>query len=244
MPDRLDAALLDLADGIAFPPTPDLRSAVAARLGEAPRRRWTPWAWPRALVLGVAAALLVAGAVVAAAFVLPGLRLTFTPTLPTASVPSDGLASRLALGQRVALEAVDASVPQLIGQPDEVYSGRSGEVISLVYASDDELPELAGSGIGLLVQQINGSLEAERIEKLVLEVGASVTELDVDGAPGFWIDGPSHLIRYRGPEGQERTEMTRLVGDTLVWQSGDVLHRIESGLGLERTLRIAESIGD
>jgi hypothetical protein len=75
-------------------------------------------------------------------------------------------------------------------------------------------------------------------------VGASVTALEVDGAPGFWIEGPPHLIRYRGPEGQERTEMTRLVGDTLVWQSGDVLYRVESGLGLERTLRIAESIGD
>jgi hypothetical protein len=38
--------------------------------------------------------------------------------------------------------------------------------------------------------------------------------------------------------------MTRLVGDTLVWQRGGVLYRIESGLGLAETLRIAESIDD
>ena len=243
MPDGLDAALRDLATQLAFPPAPDMRGAVAVRLAERPRRWWAPVAWPRALVLGVAAALLLAGAVAAAVIVIPGLRLTFTPSLPTASVPTDALATRLALGERVPLDAVDARVSRVLGEPDEVYSSRAGEVITLVYASGDDLPELGGTGIGLLVQQINGSLERERVEKLIVEVGASVTQLEVGGAPGYWIEGPAHLIRYRGPSGEERSEMTRLVGDTLVWQQGDVLFRIESGLGLAETLRIAESIG-
>ena len=243
MPDDLDAALRDLATQLAFPPAPDMHGPVAARLAERPRRSWAPVAWPRALVLGVAAALLLAGAVVAAVIVIPGLRLTFTPSLPTASVPTDALGTRLALGERVPLDAVDARVSRVLGEPDEVYSSRAGEVITLVYASGDGLPELGGTGIGLLVQQINGSLERERVEKLIVEVGASVTQLEVGGAPGYWIGGPPHLIRYRGPSGEERSEMTRLVGDTLVWQQGDVLFRIESGLGLAETLRIAESIG-
>jgi hypothetical protein len=38
--------------------------------------------------------------------------------------------------------------------------------------------------------------------------------------------------------------MTRLAGDTLVWQDGETLYRIESALGLEPSLRLAESIGD
>ena len=244
MPDGFDAALRDLATEVAFPPTPDVRGAVAARLAERARRSWVPVAWPRALVLGVAATLLLAGAVVAAALVIPGLRLTFTPSLPTASVPTDALATRLALGERVAPDALDARVPSVLGEPDEAYSSRSGEVITLVYASGPDLPELAGTRIGLLVQQINGSLERERIEKLIVEVGAGITELEVDGAPGYWIEGPPHLIRYRGPSGEERSEMTRLVGDTLVWQQGDVLYRMESGLGLDETRHIAESIGD
>ena len=244
MPDRLDTALVDLADNLAFPPTPDLRRAVVTRLSQTPRRSWMPALWPRALVLGVGAALLVAGAVMAALLVLPGLRLTFTPALPTGPVPVDPLATRLALGERVSVDSVDGPVPLVLGEPDEAYSSRSGEVISLVYASGDELPELAGSGIGLLVQQINGSLERDRIEKLIVEVGATVTVTDVDGASGFWIQGPPHLIRYRGPSGEERAELTRLAGDTLVWQSGHVLYRIESGLGLQETRRIAESIGN
>ena len=154
------------------------------------------------------------------------------------------MGTRLALGEPVALDAVDARMPARLGRPDEVYSSRSGEVITLVYASGEGLPEMAGTGIGLLVQQINGSLERERIEKLVVEVGASITELEIDGAPGYWIEGPPHLVRYRGPSGEERSEMTRLVDDTLVWQRVDVLYRIESGLGLDETRHIAESIGD
>ena len=56
-------------------------------------------------------------------------------------------------------------------------------MITLVYASGEGLPEMAGTGIGLLVQQINGSLERERIEKLVVEVGASITETEIAGTP-------------------------------------------------------------
>jgi len=131
MPESLDAALRDLAAEVAFPPTPDLRGAVAARLHERSRRSWAPVAWPRALVLGIAATVLITGVGVAAVLVIPGLRLTFTPSLPTASVPSNALATRLALGDPVALDAVDARVPAILGQPDEVYSARSGEVITL-----------------------------------------------------------------------------------------------------------------
>jgi hypothetical protein len=241
MADQVDVLLRDLATEIEFPATPHIRGAVAARLGTRPER--SPWRWTgaRALVLAALAALLLAAAAV---LVLPGLRITPVQTLPTASVPSDALATRLALGERVPLESVEASVPSALGDPDEVYSSRAGEVISMVYASSADLPELADTGIGLLVQRIDGSLDRERIEKLVVEFAVTVTPVDVAGAAGFWIEGPPHLIRYTGPAGESRSEMTRLVGDTLVWQNGEVLHRIESGMGLAGTLRIAESIDD
>ena len=242
MPDHLDAALRDIADELAFPPTPDMRHAVVARLSEPTPRAWRPSAWPRSIALATIALLLITAAATAAVLVLPGLRITLTPTLPTPSLPANELATRLALGERVQLSSVDARMPGLLGEPDEVYSSRAGEVVSLVYASGRELRELGDTGIGLLVQQINGSLERERIEKLVHEFGVAVTPVQVDGADAFWIDGPPHVIRYSGPTGEERAEMTRLVGDTLVWQRGGVLYRIESGLGLAETRRIAESI--
>ena len=244
MPDRLGTALLDLADEVAFPATPDLRGAVLARLGEPAPRARTRLAWPRSLVLATIALLLIAAAAAAAVLVLPGLRLTLVPTLPPASVPADGLATRLVLGERVQLGAVNARAPSVLGEPDEVYVTNDGEVVSLVYESGGELPELAGTGIGLLVQRISGSLERDRIEKLAQELGVAVTAVQVDGADGFWIDGRPHLIRYLGPSGDERSEMTRLAGDTLVWQRGGFLYRIESGLGLAETRRIAESIAE
>ena len=241
MPDYLDAALRDLAIEIEFPASPDLRGAIAADLGSLPVRSPLRWTIARSLVLAALAIVLLAAAAV---LLIPGLRITTVPTLPTASVPADPLATRLALGERVPLETVEAAVPSLLGEPDEVYSSRAGEVISTVYAARDDLPELEDTGIGLLVQQIRGSLDRERIEKLVVEFGVTVTPVEVAGADGFWIEGPPHLVRYSGPAGEERSEMTRLAGDTLVWQRDDVLYRIESGLGLEATRRIAESIGD
>ena len=236
MDDRLEAALLQLAAEVDFPPTPDLRSSVLER-AQASARRWWPSAWPRAAALAVIATLLVAATAAALVLVLPGLRITTVPTLPTA----DAVASRLALGEPIPADTIAAGIPATLGPPDEAYVIGDHEVLSLVYLADDELPELAGSGIGLLVQVIDGALDRERVEKLVAE-GATVTPIQVGRDAGFWIEGLPHLVRYIDPEGRERSQRTRLVGDTLVWERGGVLYRIESGLGLDGTLRIAESI--
>jgi hypothetical protein len=240
MDDRLDAALHALATDVAFPSTPDLRAGLADRLQEPPRRWWWPVAWhaPRAVVLALVATLLLAATATALVLVLPGLRITTVPVLPSAHP----LAAGLALGQPIGPETVDAGVPAVLGSPDEAYVIGDHEVRSLVYAADAELPEMAGSGIGLLVQVIDGALDREQVEKLVAEVGTSVTPVEVDGDAGFWIEGLPHVVRYTDAAGAERSQPTRLVGDTLVWERGGVLYRIESGLGLEGTLRIAESI--
>ena len=237
MDDRLDAALLRLAAAIDFPPTPDLRSSVAERV-QVRAHRWWPAAWPRAAALAVIATLLVVATAAALVLVLPGLRITTVPTLPTA----DAVASRLALGEPIPADTVGAGIPAVLGRPDEAYVIGDHEVLSLVYLADGELPDLAGSGIGLLVQVIDGALDREMVNKLVAEVGASVTPVEVGGEAGYWIEGLPHLVRYIDPEGRERSQRTRLVGDTLVWEGGGVLYRIESGLGLDATLRIGESI--
>ncbi len=241
MPEYLDAALRDLATEIDFPATPDLRAAVAVDLGRLPEKPLRRWTFARSFLLAAIAVVLLAAAAV---LLVPGLRITTVPSLPTGSVPADPLATRLALGERVPLETVEAAVPSALGEPDEVYSSRAGEVISMVYAAREDLPEMGDTGIGLLVQQIHGSLDGERVEKLVVEFGVTVTPVEVAGVDGFWIEGRPHLVRYSGPDGAERSEMTRLTGDTLVWQRDDVLYRIESDLGLDATRRIAESIGE
>jgi hypothetical protein len=243
MDERVDRALFELAAQVEFPAPPDLTARVIRELHEPPRRwRWqTPWR--RALVLGVTAALLLAATAAGLAFVLPGLRLTTVPSLPSSGVPRDPLAVRLALGSPVPTESVSAGVPSLLGPPDEAYVLGDHEVLSLVYATDEELPELGSSGIGLLVQVIDGALDRERVEKLVGELGVSLTRVEIGDESGYWISGPPHVIRYTSPSGLDRSQATRLVGDALVWERDGVLYRIESGLGQSETVRIAESIG-
>lgn len=246
MADRPDAglvepALAELARAIEFPPTPALRAAVAERLVAPPRRGWFA-PLPRALVLALVGLLLLATAAAALVLAVPGLRLTLVPELPSASVPTDPLGTRLALGAAVPVDDVAHLAPAALGPPAEAYVIGDRAIVSLVYATTDELPALDGTDVGLLVQAIDGALEREQVSKLAVEVGASVTDVSVGGARGYWIAGPPHLLRYLGPDGEERAEATRLVGDTLVWERGGTLYRIESGLGPAETLRIAESI--
>lgn len=241
MIDRLDAALVDLAGAIDFPPTPGLRRRVADRLAQPERRKWFA-AVPRALALALIGLLVLATAAAALVILVPGLRLTLVPSLPTASATADPLATRLALGTAVAVDEVAGFAPELLGPPDEAYVIGDEQIVSLIYAASDDLPALDGTDIGLLVQAIDGALEREQVEKLVTEVDASVAAVTVDGASGYWIQGPPHLLRYLGQDGEARAEASRLVGDTLVWERDGTLYRIESGLGLAETLRIAETI--
>ena len=91
----LDAAFADLATAVTWPATPDLVTTVAGALERPMRRRGWATPWPRAVAIAIVATLLLAAAVAAAVLVLPGLRLTFVPTLPPGA--QDPLGSRMRL---------------------------------------------------------------------------------------------------------------------------------------------------
>jgi hypothetical protein len=241
MTDRIDDALVDLGTAVAFPPTPDLRRSVTARLAEPPARPgW--YGRPSRRLAWVALVLVAILAIAAAAFlVVPGLRITWVPALP--SVAADPLGARMALGAPIPVADAAGHQPGALGTADEAYAIGDDDIVTLLYAASAELPDLDGTGIGLLLQAIEGALDRDQVHKLVVEVGAIVQPVEVDGADGYWISGPPHLLRYFGPNGEERAEATRIVGDVLVWERDGTLYRIESGLGLEETRRIAETIG-
>jgi hypothetical protein len=238
MIDPIDRALGGVAADVVFPPTPSLLPRISRRLGASAelgsgRRRWA-----RAFVLAVGLSLLVVAAVAALAWVLPGLRI-----IPVASVPAapTDLGAGLTLGEPI--QAADAPFTvEALGPPEAAYESADGSVVSLVYAAGDGLAEMDGAGIGLLVQRIEGELDATMVEKLVEEVGARVTPVTVGSADGFWIEGPPHLVRYLAPGGGVRAEMTRLAGDTLVWQRDGILYRMESALGLAESRRLGASV--
>lgn len=272
MPDRLELALTDLAGAIAFPsPPPAFAASVTARIEAAPPvtepawRRWRRWASGpagvrpvrRSLLIAVALLLVAATVVAAIGLGLPGIRILFgTPASPGASVsgpsssPGAGapLGSSLGIGVAVSLEEAAPLVgfePRLptapaLGRPEATFV--SGGRLTLVWAAQPGLPEIEGApGVGLLVTELRGTVDSGSIEKQVYE-GATVTDVRVDGDPGFWIEGPPHTLVYRQPNGEYVQESRRMVGDVLIWRDGELTLRLETSLGLEEALRVAGSI--
>jgi hypothetical protein len=237
MIDRLDGELRLLAKDVVFPPTPDIVARLGRRVGERPSGARAPWM--RSMALAIALSMLVVATVLGLSWVLPGLRIVPVGSVPPASSLTPGAELRLGAPATDAPLRVDGA-----GMPDSIFATADGGVVSLVFVAGDGLPEIKDTGIGLLIQRIEGDLETVMIEKLVDEVGASVIPISVGDAPGFWIKGPPHLVRSLTAEGAVRAEMTRLVGETLVWQGDGALYRMESALDLVDSLWLAESVGE
>jgi hypothetical protein len=267
----LDRALADLAASLEFPPTPDLAAAVSARLDQDPAaarpaaaargRRWLGGlaGWRRLAVAGLAVVLLAVAVLIAS----PGTREAVArrlglrgigvelggppPTVTTA--PDDRL--DLGLGERVTLEEarrrVDfpVLVPQSAGleRPDAVFVSEAvppGGRVDLVWRARPGLPASAFTDAGLLITQFRGEPTPEFLKKVT---GAGIVEfLEVGGEPAYWFSGEPHFFTYRDSGGNFREERTRLAGNTLIWQRGELTLRLEGELSKEEALRIAESM--
>ncbi len=106
-----------------------------------------------------------------------------------------------------------------------------------------DLPDPAAAApapVGPLV--IRGDLTTDAFGKMAT-YGTDVRAVTVDGRPAYWISGDQHLfITYRR-DGTRREQ--RLAGNTLVWQQGDEIVRIEGvDLTLEEALAIAAGLDE
>ena len=75
-----------------------------------------------------------------------------------------------------------------------------------------------------------------------LSSGTSVELVTVDGQDGFWISGDAHFYFYEGPNGEFIEDSRRWVGDALIWTDGEITHRLETSLGRDAAISIAESL--
>ena len=69
-----------------------------------------------------------------------------------------------------------------------------------------------------------------------------VRSVTVGGEPGFFFSGEPHFFSYQDSTGQFREEQTRLAGNTLIWQRGELTLRLEGNLSAGQAVRIAESM--
>ena len=216
--------------------------------------------WRRLAVAGMVAAVLAAAVLVAS----PGTRQAVArrlglrgvevrigePPPPTASTrPSDRL--ELGLGERVTLEQARRRVafPVLVPgagalqRPSAVFVDQTvpeGGRVDLVYRAQPGLPASRFTDVGLLITQFRGQPTPEFIKK-VTGMGL-VEEVTVGGEPGYWFSGEPHFFTYRDAGGNLREEQTRLAGNTLIWQRGELTLRLEGEVSREEALRIAESM--
>ena len=246
--------LARLRDEVVWPPTPDLASAVAARIAAEParprRRAWPAALDPRALVTsrraaaGVAAAvaILVMAATLAAA---PGVRARIERWLGIGAVriervdrlPDAAPSADLGLGERTTLAEARRSAPvpvptiTALGAPDAVYVDRRprGGSASIVYLARPGLPA-ATRRIGALLTMLPDG-DPGVIKKLVGSA-TTVEGVDVDGAIGVFISGDVHIVE----------PPNRLAGNTLLWVRGGTTYRLETALGRDAALRLARSV--
>jgi hypothetical protein len=211
----------------------------------------------RSLVLAVAAVLLVAALVVAAVLGVPGIRIVFGPApsispSPTASpsatssVPRlPGSTLQLGIPTELAQAAADAGFDPLlpgdptVGAPDAVYleDGR----ISFVWAASDALPVTAERSVGLVLTEFHARVDAGAYEKMV-NAGTRIERVEVSGHDGYWLSGQEHYIFYVDEDGQHHDKSWRVVGDALIWFDGQLTYRLESSLGRDASIAIAESL--
>ena len=248
----LEARLRRAGSRIDLPEAPDVADRVVAALQNAPARRVPPW-WARptfaaaALVLVLAAATLVfsptAREAVAGWIGLDGLSIEYDET------PDQPLGDDLLLGKETSLSEATATAgfevapPTEVGPPDEVYlTAGPDRRVSLVYRARADLPSAPTTRVGLLLSVFRAEIDHDVVTKKAFGTGTNVEPLEVDGARGYWLSGEPHAVFYIGEQGQLREDKGRLAGNTLVWQDGDLIYRLESRLSKDRALEIARSI--
>jgi hypothetical protein len=176
--------------------------------------------------------------------VAPGATPTSTPTPPREPGATLGLGELVPIDQVEDLTGIPVRLPTdpRLGAPDAVWVDTSkNDQVAYVWASDADLPETNEPGVGLLLMRFDGTTDAGFFEK-VIGTGTHLERVQVDGQDGFWIDGDPHFFYYVRDGQQFFDENRRWVGDALIWSDGTTTFRIESGLGRDETIKIAESI--
>ena len=260
----LERRLYELGASVAFPETPDLATAVQARL-RLESRRDVVW-WPRALAVAAALAivLLIVGLAispearqaVADRLGIGSVRITEVsevPTLPPSpsAAPSPPPGATLNLGIRVSLDEARRRfgaallVPAQLGPPDAVYAfgdSTSAQEVSLVYAPGSGVPASSATrGVGLVLSQFRASVDENLMVQKGVGPGTAIQEVRVGANRGLWIAGAPHLF-LRTPGGAIRDVPARLAGNTLLWEQDGNTMRLESGLDREAAIRMAESV--
>jgi hypothetical protein len=237
---ELELSLTQLGRELDFPDPPDLAGAVRRRIEEV---RPAPFWRGRALLIGIAAAIVAVGAVMAVPparsavldfFGIGSAEIRIVDELPEVeSGPLDlGRATTLAVARRQVPGLLEARGDE-VGEPDRVYGVGFGPGYPITFVwGDPERPRL-------LLTQVRGEFF---FEKLLHGTGTNAVVTKVNGANAVWIEGERHVLFVKTSRGGGIDLPGRLARNTLVWSRGPVTLRLEGELSREEAERIARTV--
>jgi len=228
---ELELRLQELGGEIAYPATPHFE----LELDRLPARR--PWLRP--LALGFAILVAVVAGVLAFS---PGARSAFLEifhirgaTVERVDALPDVRAQRIDFGERVSRDEAERRVGfellDLGEEPDAIFVRPDG-LASAVYG-DPAHPRL-------VLSQARGAIFDGFIKKTGGR-GTTILEVEIDGEPGLYVDGPEHFVMFLDENGLISDERTYLAGTVLLWNRGDLLLRLEGDLTRDEALELARS---
>ncbi len=257
--DQLERQLTELSSHLEWPTTPNLAPAVRRRIATPVVLR-APWYQSRWAIAAVA--LVIALAALAAYqpsrdaianWVNVHVFFQRVNVLPTPSPQPPGpLGTRLGLGAQTTM--VDAqkqvawkiTVPASLGQPDEVYlqlppDGPAQGEVTLVYSARPGISVSKETGVAVLITEARGAVDKNFFGKM-LGPDTTLEPVTVAGHEGYWIAGSPHVFFFTDAAGNFRNETMRLATNTLIFDMGGTVVRIEGNLTKAQALQIAASL--
>jgi hypothetical protein len=158
------------------------------------------------------------------------------------SVPSTPSSSLIPLLQNIAGETTLAEAqkkvkypillptyPPDLGQPDHVFVQDTGGAMTVLVWLDPNQPDRVLMSLHFIPPD---SWAIKKMEP------TQIQETTVHGQRAIWATGPYPLRLTNGD-----IDMRRLVeGHVLIWAEGDVTYRLETEVGLDEAVKIAESL--
>jgi len=248
---ELERELRDLGRALDLPAPPDdlaarVRQAIAAEPAPAAAPRFRP---RRALVVALAVLALAALGALAVPQArtailewlgLRGASVERVETQPDApAVPDD-----LGLGDLVTLAEARDLAPFTLVEPGPPAPGPPDEIRFDPVTADGQVAFLwldTAAEPELLLTEFRAPLGFEFVEKLA-GPGTEVAAVEVNGAPGIWLEGEPHGFYYLDAAGQPRDETLRLARNTLLWERGPLTFRLEGDLTREEALAVARAL--
>ena len=236
--DELRALAASLA--LPGPPPEQVAALVRARLealpggrpatGSAGRRhraRWKVVAIVVAVVVAVTAATPQGRQAVLTVLRLAGIELRLDAEAPDPVVTPTALPGEHAVppGELARLERFAVRFPAALGPPAKATVSDGGRVVSMFWPD------------GLRFDQFDGGMDPYFFKRLGPPFPQDVP---VDGVTGWWVAGEHPLGYIQRPDGREIP--LRQAGPTLIWQRGEIGHRLEGAGSMRRAVELADSL--